>query len=270
MKANKIEQPHRGGRILAVTLAAAAVLTAALLGFGKLKEIYLEQCVLKDVSAQVTITSGKMVKADVIAENLGLKPGVNLAMIDFRRGREELLKRIPTLRRVTITRHLPDKLSITAEERIPVAKMGVRGRREPTGRVVDEEGVVFPCLRGTQLLPTITEASSTTAIGQKLTGRALSALRLLLACREPENSDIPVLSVDISKPDYLLATIGGTYARVKITWEGIDEPGSRGVEGLALRLRNLKMAMRSEASFGVKLWNATMPDRVFADIERTN
>ena len=79
-----------------------------------------------------------------------------------------------------------------------------------------------------------------------------------------------MLSVDISKTDYLLATIGGTYARVKITWEGIDEPGSRGVEGLALRLRNLKMAMRSEASFGVKLWNATMPDRVFADIERTN
>ena len=270
MKANKIEQPSRAKRAIALAVVAAIVLAAAVAGFGRLRNMYLEQCVIKDMSAQVSITSGRMVKADVIAENLGLKPGANLAKMDFKRGREELLKRIPTLRRVKITRHLPDKLSITAEERIPVAKMGVRGRRDLTGRVVDEEGVVFPCLRGTQLLPTIVETSPATAIGQNLKGRSLSALRLVLACREPENSDLSVLNVDIAKPDYLLATLGGTYARVKISWEGIDDPGSRGTEGLASRLRNLRQAMRSEASIGVKLWNATMPNRIFADTERTN
>ena len=270
MKANKIEQPHRARRVLAVAVASAIVLAAMVVGFGKLKDLYLEQCVLKDVSAQVSIKSGKMVKADVIAENLGLKPGVNLAKIDFKHGREELLKRIPTLRSVSITRHLPDKLSITAEERIPVAKMGLRGRREPTGRVVDEEGVVFPCLRGTQLLPTIVETSPATAIGHKLRERSLSALRLILACREPKNSELQVLNVDTAKPDYLMATLGGSYARVKITWEGIDEPGSHGYDGLAARLSNLKKAMHTEAAIGVKLWNATMPDKIFADTERTN
>ena len=270
MKANKIEQPHRGRRVLAVTAMATVVLVAMVAGFGKLKDLYLEQCVLKDVSAQVSIKSGKMVKADVIAEKLELKPGVNLATIDFKRGREKLLKEIPTLRSVSITRHLPDKLSITAEERIPVAKMGLHGRRGLTGRVVDEEGVVFPCLRGTQLLPTIVETSPATAIGQKLKDRSLSALRLILACREPKNSELQVLNVDTAKPDYLMATLGGSYARVKITWEGIDEPGSHGYDGLAARLSNLKKAMHTEAAIGVKMWNATMPNRIFADTERTN
>ena len=270
MKANKIEQPHRGRRVLVVAVAVAIVLAAMVVGVGKLKDIYLEQCVLKDVSAQVSIKSGKMVKADVIAENLGLRPGVNLAKIDFKRGREELLKRIPTLRSVSITRHLPDKLSITAEERIPVAKMGLHGRREPTGRVVDEEGVVFECMRGTLLLPTIVETPPATAKGQKLKNRSLSALRLVLACREPENSELQVLNVDTAKPDYLLATLGGSYARVKISWEGIDEPGSHGYDGLAVRLGNLKKAMHTEAAIGVKMWNATMSNRIFADTERTN
>ena len=156
--------------VLAVAVVVVAALALATLGFRRLRSVCLEQCVVTDMSSQVSITSGKMVKPDVIAENLGLRTGVNLALIDFERRREELLSRIPTLRSVSITRHLPDRVTIVAEERVPVAKMGVRGQRAPTGRVVDSEGMVFPCMRGVQLLPTIVEPSPGTSVGQKLKG----------------------------------------------------------------------------------------------------
>ena len=91
MKTNKIE---RKGKMPMVVTAIAAL---ALLGVGtvvcydKLKALYLEQCVITNLAEQVSITSGKMVKADVIAENLGLRKGANLATIDFSEKRRELL-----------------------------------------------------------------------------------------------------------------------------------------------------------------------------------
>jgi len=271
MRANRIEQPgRRRGPLVAAAVVVLAVVVAGAIGFGKLRDVYLEQCVVTDMAAQVSITSGKMVKADVIAENLGLRNGVNLATIDFGERRRELLARIPTLRTVSITRKLPDKVEISAEERVPMAKMGVRGRRGVTGRVVDVEGMVFPCMRGTQLLPTITEPPPGTAIGHVLKGRSLAALRLVETCREPEFSDLSVLDVDISKPDYLLVTLGGSYARAKIAWDGMDDPGRQGRDDLVSRLSKLRTAIRSGAVEGVKIWNATLPDRVFADPERTN
>ena len=238
-----------------VVLAAAVVALAAL--------------ALKDMSSQVSITSGKMVKPDVIAENLGLREGVNLALVDFERRRADLLARIPTLRSVSITRHLPDRVTIVAEERVPVAKMGVRGKRAPTGRVVDSEGMVFPCMRGVQLLPTIVEPSPGTPVGQRLKSRALAALRLLEACGEPEFSELGVLDVDVTRPDYLLATLGENYARAKIAWEGMDDPPACGSADMRERLTNLRTAMRTGAAGSARLWNATMPERIFADTERT-
>ena len=174
---------RRGPVVVAAVVAVVLALVGGALGFGKLRDIYLEQCVVTDMAEQVSITSGKMVKADVIAENLGLRKGVNLALIDFAEKRRELLSRIPTLRTVSITRRLPNRVEITAEEREPLAKMALRGRRGVTGRVVDVEGMVFPCLRGTQLLPAIVETPPGTAIGHMLKGRSLAALRLLEACQ---------------------------------------------------------------------------------------
>ena len=272
MRDNKLESEsrRRGPLVAAAVVVVTLLLVAGALGFGKLRDIYLEQCVVTDMAAQVSITSGKMVKADIIAENLGLRKGVNLAKVDFAERRRELLVRIPTLRTVTITRKLPGKVEISAEERVPIAKMGVRGRRGVTGRVVDSEGMVFPCLRGTQLLPAIVVPPPGTAIGQMLKGRPLAALRLVETCREPEFADLSVLDVDISKPDYLLVTMGGSYARAKISWEGMDDPDTGGREDLVARLKRLRTAIRSGAADGAKLWNATMPDRIFADSERTN
>ena len=177
MKPNTIKQGGRK-RLVAVLVAllAAAALAGIAAGYSRLAELYCEQCVITDMAEQVEIMSGKMVKPDVIAENMGLRPGANLAKIDFSAKRADILKKIPTLRSVTVTRRLPDKVYIVAEERTPVAKMGIRGQRGTTGRVVDSEGMVFLCQRGTQLLPTISEPHAPgTQPGHAIGGRAAAA-----------------------------------------------------------------------------------------------
>ena len=160
MKTNRIR--HSGRRHLLIVGALVLLVLGGLgvaLGFSRLRDLWLEQFVVRTMDGQVEIESGRMVKADVIAENLGIKPGTNLGKIDFAERREAILRKIPNLREIHISRILPDRVRITIEEREPVARLNVRGRKSDTGKVVDSEGVVFLCSRGTRLLPIIREAA---------------------------------------------------------------------------------------------------------------
>lgn len=268
MKINKIESKnHRGLYLVLGSVLLAVCLTAGLLGIGKLKSVYHEQCRLTNPGEQLFIETGKMVKPDVIAENLGLKVGANLAEIDFAARREEILKKIPTLRTISISRIQPNQIHITAEERVPIARMNIRGQRAVSGRVVDTEGMVFICQRGTQMLPTIREMTPPgVQAGNRITGRTLAALRLIETCREREFLELGVLEVDVSKPDFLVMTLAD-YSRVKITWDGIDEPNERSRPDLLNRLTNLLKAIRSNVGAGTVIWNATMPGMTFADTQ---
>ena len=268
MKANKIERPRHTGLLIASGIAVlAAIGLGVMIGYEKLRGIYLEQCVITDLPAQVRITAGKMVLPATIAEELGLHVGANLAEIDFPRKRADLLAKIPNLRTIHIARHLPDKISIATEERVPIARMGLRGNAGVTGRVVDTEGMVFVWQRGTQTLPTIREATPPgTAKGQRITGRTLAALRLIEACREPGFLELGILEVDVSKPDFLVATMT-YYSKVKIAWNEMDEQTPTASADLHARLANLLKAIRSRTTPETVIWNATMPDAIFADTQ---
>ena len=267
MKANKIEHGNR--KVLIGGLVLLGVLIGGLVfSYGKLRDLYVEQCEIRDMSAQVEITTGKMVPAGTIAEELGLKKGANLAKIDFSAKTRELLAKVPNLRAIRVSRLLPDKVIVTAEERVPIARMGIRGSKTVTGRVVDTEGVVFICQRGTQTLPVIREPLAPgMKRGERIQGRLMAALRLVEACREPEFLELGVLEVDTSKHDFLLATLGN-YSTVKIAWEGMDEqtPASHG--DLVRKLGMLRKAIRSQVAPDAVIWNATMPDTVTGDTQK--
>ena len=269
MKANRIESGGRGKTVLAIVVSALvlAAIVGIALAYERLSEMCREQCIVTDMSAQVEIRSGSMVKPDVIAENLGIRKGANLAEIDFVQKRAEILEKIPTLRSISISRRLPDGVTIVAEERIPVARMSVKGRRSATGRVVDSEGMVFMRQRGTQLLPTIVEPQPPgTQPGHRIKGRTLAALRLVETCRKPEFAELGVQDVDVSRPDFLMATLGD-YSRLKIAWDGMDEPSSKSLQDLEGRLTLLVKTIRSGVGTGAKTWNATLPECIFADTQ---
>lgn len=268
MKANKIERGRFHGPAAAILLAAVvAAAVGVKFGYDALRELYIEQSVISDLSAQIEITTGKMVPAGTVAEELGLKCGANLAEIDFSAKSQELLAKVPNLRTIRISRLLPDRVVVTAEERLPIARMGIRGIKTVTGKVVDSEGVVFICQRGTQTLPVIREPQSPgVKKGDQVAGRVLAALRLVEACREPEFLELGVLEVDTSKRDFLVATLGN-YSKVKICWNEMDESSANARKDLLSRLTMLRDAIRSKVTPDTVVWNATMPGEIFADTQ---
>ena len=273
MKPNKIEpRQHRGALAVAAFIGVAAIFAVLAIGYGKLRELWLQQCRITDFARQVSITPGKMVKADVVAMELSLTNGANLALIDFKAKRRDILKKIPNLKSVAISRGLPDKVRVVTEERTPIARLSTVNRRSETGKVVDSEGVVFICQRGTQTLPTIREPHEPgTRPGCRLTGRSMAALRFIEACRDPEFADLAVQQVDLSKRGYLLATLG-SYSRVKLGWEGMDEPDEANRKNLLRQLGMLTKAIRARAASGTVIWNATdtsSPGRIYAEMKPT-
>ena len=271
MKANKVERSGRRRAYAIIALVVlAAIATGVTLGYEKLRAMWLEQCVVRDVNEQVEIVAGTMVKADVVAGEFGLKNGANLALIDFDEKRKAILKKIPNLKAVSIARRMPDKVTIVTEERVPIARMNIHGSRKTSGKVVDSEGVVFMCERGTRLLPVVREPIAPgTQPGHRLTGRTKAALELIETCRDGEFQELGILEVDSSSPDYLLATLGANYAKLKIAWEGMDQdstPASR--TSLKRQLKHLVQAMRSNVGEDAVVWNATdfsKPGRIYAD-----
>ena len=270
MKDNKIRRRSRFGLWATLgAVAAIAVAVGGVVGYGRLRALCAEPCVLADMSEQVEIVSdGKLLPAEAIAADFGLRVGVNLAEIDFGARREEILRRRPALKSLSVTRILPDRVLIRAEERTPAVRLGVSGRRGASGRVADADGAVFERVSGTRSLPLVREARAPgTAAGQSLRGRARAALDLVLAFRDPAYADIPVLEVDAVKQDFLLATLGD-YSRLKICWDGMDDPTPASRAALAARLELFAKSYRARCE-GLKavVWNATLPDYVFADTQ---
>ena len=270
MKENKIESSGRGRRIVALAgvVVFFALITGLAFAYGSLRDVWLEQCVVRDASKQVSITDGRMVRADVVAERFGLRNGANLALIDFEAKRRETLKKIPNIREISVARHLPDRVEITVEERVPVVRLNIKGRKGDSGRVADTEGVVFISSAGTQMLPTIREgAAPGTQKGQVLSGRALAALRLIETCRE-KFRELAVVEADVSRPDYITIVLGSDYSTAKVAWDGMDDPTEATMPALERQLRHLTEAIAGRVDTGIRVWDVTQPGKVYGDTQK--
>lgn len=248
------------------TILAVSIVAGVFFGFKRLHAIWAEQCVIADVSRQVKIETGSQVKPGIILSGFGLTNGANLAEIDFSAHREELLGRIPNIKALSVRRLLPDGVSIVVTEREPIARLGIKNDKTPTGRVVDEEGVVFMRRVGTLSLPVIREGRAPgTQAGKRLSGRARAALRLLALCREDEFSSFNILEVDLSAHDSLMVVLSN-YQRVRIAWDGMDDDSPyAGHDSLVRQLSELQKAMKTGIGSRAVVWNAMLPGRICAD-----
>lgn len=271
-KLHSSAQPNRIGdgrsrwKWAAAIAAVAALAVGGTVAYSKLHDIWIGQCVVEDVSRQVTVNTGAHIKAGLILDQFGIRKGANLALIDFAARRRAILEKLPNIRALTVERQLPERVTITVEEREPVARMNVRGNKSVTGRVVDSEGVVFLRQAGTSLLPVIVErAQGGTAVGKKLDGRGLAALKVLEAAGKRECSELGVLVADATPQDYLLLTFGPSYSRAKFAWDGMETPTTSSEQNLASQLKRLLNAARANLDGGSQLWNATIQGIVTVD-----
>ena len=257
-------------RMAGVAVAAAIAAAGAWglsAGYARLKALWLEQCVVTDVSRQVRVITGSNIKPDVILWQFGLKNGANLAKIDFESLRRRILETTPNIRSLSVVRKLPSRVEITVEERDPVARMNTEGgRSRNTGRVADAEGVVFMRQdRSTALLPVLFEPKNqSTPPGARLEGRARAALSLICACREPELAELGVQAVLTRHPDHLTAILKD-YKKAYVSWEGIDSPSPESDAAMRKQLECLRDTRREPSSAAALVFNATEPMKVFAD-----
>ena len=265
---NTIHKAHNPKSL--IVIAAMVLLAVALVGvivvYEKLHAIWLTQCTIVDPEVQCeVVTSGKMIKPSTIRDFFDIREGGNLWQIDFRKKRAEILEKYPTIRTIAISRKLPKKVTITVTEREPMVRMGIKGVRTNSGRVADRFGIVFPCARGVDMLPIIKEgAAPGTPKGKMLTGNAIAALKLIEASQDPEFQELGILEVDVSKKDYLLATLSN-YQRAKLAWDGMGKPSDRNKDKMLRVMRNLRDAINARLTAPNVTWNATEPDRVYAD-----
>jgi hypothetical protein len=275
MKQKKVKNQAKSKTSKFITLAAVAVAAFALAAWGvtalfsQLNEICNRQCIVTDSGEQVEIIPGKIIPVGSYASHFGLTNGVNLAKVDFQALRLRILKDFHMLRDIKITRRMPNHVRIEAVERIPVVRICGSGAKSSPNLVADRDGVVFwyP-RRETMLLPIVREVGKkATPAGERLSGAALAALKLLEESADPRYSILKIQEVDTFKPDYLFATLGDS-SRAKIAWEGMLNPTTSSRISLTNQLYRLSKAIASNVAAGTKLWNATdwgTPGRVYAN-----
>lgn len=257
----------RLGLRFAALLAIGLLLAGLYWCLSRLHDLWIESAQITNVAEQITLTGNDYVPSDAILSTCGLTNGANLARLsgDFEEIRTRVLTRLPNLRDISFVRHLPNRLDVKVTVREPIARMRARSAPKRTGRVVDEDGVVFLRIPRTQLLPEIIEETPTLK-GNALEGRTRAALDLVLACREPELEKLSLRAVDATSPDYLLITFGTThYDRAKVDWEGRGEATEKARKTLQKTLLHLKQAVDTRLGDRAVMWNATIPNRIFAD-----
>ncbi len=273
MKKNVTAPKKHGHLIVTAVVVGIALLALAVWGtmvaFDKMQGIYLRQCCITNAGEQVEVVTGKIIPARLIVNHFNLTNGVNLAEVPFATLRERLLKDVPNLRDVKISRRLPNFVRVEAFERVPVVRVIGSGANASPNNAADREGVVFwyP-RRDTALLPIIREAKkNTSAPGDRLTGMALAALQLLEEAADPAFAALKIQEVDTFKPDYLFATLGDS-SRAKIAWEDMEKPTKASRISLTNQLARLSKAVKTNLAAGTKLWNATdwgTPGRIYAN-----
>jgi cell division septal protein FtsQ len=246
-------------------LSAAVFLVLLAVGLG-LVALFREAYFLRNgsfVLRDLDIQGGATLKADVmrdyLRELLGLHEGANLFAVDLRRARDELMREQPSIREMTLVRKLPDRMEIRILEREPIARIGNRA----AGLVVDGDGFVFHRYVGVATLPAIVGLDGVALqAGMRMADMAQAAV-CLVASLERLNFRLPVMTVDASREDYLLLTLAD-HKQIKLAWEGMEKPSCDSMEVLRKRMVELSRAIHSEAGRNRRMWDATVPGRVYA------
>lgn len=229
--------------LLALT-AIFAIYKVCAFAVSKLRDCWESQCVITDIAAQVSISATPHVKAEHVQEWFCLSNGCNLARLDLAATRERVLKEHPIVKDMSVRRHLPNRIEIAVEERIPIARVN-RRRVGEINRwdVVDVDGMVFEYARkDSKKLPVIVEKNPSAQRGERLSGRALTALRLVELCSLRSVASLPECEISTDSPTYLKVTTEN-YSTVLIAWNLLDDASDPAQPALTQILTNLRQLM---------------------------
>jgi len=242
------------GRIVRLAVAlvvAGAAMWGAYVGAVRLHGIWTEQCVVRDVRSQVRIKATPHVTEEHVRELFRLTNGCNLAKMDFTEMRSRILRKHPIIRDIVVTRHLPDGLEISLAERKPVVRI-VSGdeRRKARGylawNVADAEGMVFEFpKKDTGNLPMVVVPGPPPSRGDRIGGRAMTALRTVLLCEKAGIPPQEFAEVSTENATYLKVTTSD-YGMLNILWRILDDPDDPAQPRLEKILANYRKVTRTQ------------------------
>ena len=218
---NRVSRLGIGLVVLAV-LAAVAGMSYGLYRLAKLASAKLLYENPRFAIAQIVVEDDGVLTGEQVKRLAGVRVGQNLLSVDLDRTRQNV-ELVPIVRRVCVQRVLPDKLIISIEERVGLARLQPRTLPgEPSGSVflVDRDGYVlkpFKLADGTAVQPRRQASELPLLTGVKLgdayTGRRIEseqvyqALRLLdKLAQSSVCSAVDVERVDLSSARLLTVT----------------------------------------------------------------
>jgi len=241
------------GMQAAVVAAAAALLVAGMVW--SWRSLFSRNP--RFVVTRLDIAGGGAELAAYLRDGKGIGSGANMFGFSMRRVQDEILRNGPQYRSVQITRRLPGEVTVSAVERVPVARIEMPRKR----LVVDQDGYVFGPRGGSGALPVITGSSEyELAPGRSVSGMATAAIEVLEACRNP-GLGLRVEAVDVSGSEYLLVQLEGRRP-IKMLWEGMGRGGEESRKNLDLLIGRLAKTMRASKAAGHSAFDATYPDMI--------
>lgn len=271
-KTTRLHSANSGGLRLSPgkKLAFKALLLLVLLGslaYGickgcaALNSIWQAQCIIRD-PAQIEVIATPNISKNLVRDLFDIKTGANLAEIDFRSKRREILRKYPTFREIYISRNLPDKVKISVEERKPIARINCNPSRA-TWDSVDKEGVVFNFpLSATTTLPVIKERRQSAKRGEKLADNSLIGLKLIELTADRELANLALKIVDVSNDIYMIAYTR-EYDTIRLSWDYVKENGPHNIDNIRDALKNIcKIMMNDSLRIGRQTYTVTNKGRI--------
>lgn len=200
--------------------------------------------------SSLDIKNGDVINRDLVMEYAGLNECSNLFGINIGTMREKLLL-VPRVQSVEISRRMPGTLELRVTERVPIARIEMKGYFLS----VDNDGFVLgPTKNATRLPVIVGHGMPGLRPGVDLKGtRVMEAIEVLFVCdTSPIGRGIRIAQLNVKgKEEVELQLVDGE--RVRLAWTGMGDRGPVGRANLEEKLNLVVCCLRNSSSRGKRL-----------------
>jgi cell division protein FtsQ len=203
------------------------------------------QFILRQIVIQNT---GTVLSREEILQHARIRKGQNLFDVDLKAMRANL-ELLPEIKRVEIRRQMPDKMTISITERLPVARLAAPRDMRWETYAIDSEGFVMNLGGPGDSMPMITGAKiSDLRVGGAVSSPEIfQALQLLQKCEMTTlNALVDVQSIDVSR-SHMLVVETADGMRLKI-----------GLQFMEQNLRRLEFILNDARNRGLRVATADL------------
>lgn len=192
-----------------------------------------------EISTQLAASKSK------IMELTGISEGINIFSFSASDKREELLRNVPNLGEVKITKKLPDTVEIVAIDRLPVVRL------DATNFASDRKGTIMAIdasqRKRWSSLPVLMDGNEkiNATPGETLSGKNLLALSVVNVYNEMDGISFRVDTIDVSGRIYLILQTADGQREIRLVWDELETTNDI---RMALRMASEALAQPKAAS----------------------